>query len=240
MNTAKRIFDVHILESNRSGKTAEGEALGRVLDISGIRTHHYPVHTVDELGLAVGKIGKHPRCLDHHRHFLPFLHFALHASDAGIFIRGKLVRWDLLRELLKPLRERLEGNLMIGMSACAGFYAYKLACTDERFTYHFLVGTRQTRLDWTDSVLAFHIFYHSLFVRKIDPPEAVAAMNVPLLSKRYSFDYTFGSEVQRRYSGCKSVDERLVAIRGRGNPPPPPKRVSPLRERRTTHSFFRD
>jgi hypothetical protein len=56
MNTAKRIFDVHILESNRSGKTAEGEALGRVLDISGIRTHHYPVHTVDEIASAFGEI----------------------------------------------------------------------------------------------------------------------------------------------------------------------------------------
>jgi hypothetical protein len=102
MNTAKRIFDVHILESNRSGKTAEGEALGRVLDISGIRTHHYPVHTVDELASAFGKIAKHPRCLDHHRHFLPFLHFALHASDAGVFVKRKLIRWGSLRELLGP------------------------------------------------------------------------------------------------------------------------------------------
>jgi len=110
------------------------------------------------------------------------------------------------------------------MSACAGFYGYQLACSRERFTYHFLVGTRQAALDWRDSVLAFHIFYHSLFVRKANPPEAVAAMNVPLLSKRYSFDYTFGSEVQRRYSVYRSVDERKVAIRGRGNPPPP-KRV---------------
>src|SRR5947207_15561043 len=148
MNTAKRIFDVHILESNRSGKTAEGEALGRVLAISGIRTHHYPVQTVDELSSAVRRITKHPRCLDHHRHFLPFLHFALHASDAGIFIKGKLIRWDLLRELLYPLRDRLEGNLMIGMSACAGFYAYQLACTGERFTKNSLSGTRKGLLVW--------------------------------------------------------------------------------------------
>jgi hypothetical protein len=212
MNTAKRIFDVHILESNRSGKTAEGDALVRVLAISGIQTHHYPVHTVDEFASAVGKVVKHPRCIDHHRHFLPFIHFALHASDAGVFIKGKLVRWDLLRELLAPLRDRLEGNLMIAMSACAGFYAYQLACTPERFTYNFLVGTRQSALDWRDSVLAFHIFYHSLFTRKTKPPQAVRAMNVPLLSQRYSFDYTFGKEVQRRYSVCKSVAERLVAI----------------------------
>jgi hypothetical protein len=221
MNTAKRIFDVHILESNRSGKTAEGEALGRVLDISGIRTHHYAVHTVDELASAFGKIAKHPRCLDHHRHFLPFLHFALHASEAGVFIKGKLIRWDLLRELLSPLRDRLQGNLMIAMSACAGFYAYQLACSRERFTYNFLVGTRQSPLDWRDSILAFHIFYHSLFVRKAKPPEAVAAMNVPLLSRRYSFGYTFGSEVQRLYRLRRSVDEQVVAIRGRGNSPSP-------------------
>ena len=69
MNTAKRILDVHILESNRSGKTAEGEALSRVLAISGIQAHHYGVHTVDELASAVSMIVKHPRCLNHHRHF---------------------------------------------------------------------------------------------------------------------------------------------------------------------------
>jgi hypothetical protein len=138
MNTAKRIFDVHILESNRSRKTAEGEALSHVLEISGIRTHLYNVHTVDELASAFGTIAKHSRCLNHHRHFLPFLHFAMHGSDAGVFVNGRLIRWNLLRELLFPLRDRLEGNLMIAMSACAGFYAYQLACTSERYTYQLL------------------------------------------------------------------------------------------------------
>jgi hypothetical protein len=216
-NTRKRIFDVHIIESNRSGRSAEGEALGDVLRISGICTHHYPITTVDELRTAFETIARHPRCLSHHRHFLPFLHFALHATEEGIFVAGrKLVQWRSLLELLAPLRERLEGNLFICMSACAGFYAYQLACSQERFTYHFLVGTR-SGLDWRDSVLAFHIFYHSLFVRRTSLPDAVTAMNIPLLSRRYSFDYTFGSEVKRLYHQHRAVDERLVAIRGRGN-----------------------
>jgi hypothetical protein len=221
MNTAKRVFDVHIIESNRSGRTAEGEALGRVLEISGIQTHHYPVNTTDELVSAIRKIAKHPRCIPPHRHFLPFLHFALHAKENGVMVKNKLVRWSTLLEFMTPLRERLEGNLMIAMSACAGFYGYQLACSRERFTYHFLVGTRRTPLDWRDSVLAFHIFYHSLFVRRMRPQDAVVAMNVPLLTERYCFDYTFGSEVQRRYRLYRSVDERKVAIRGRGNPPTP-------------------
>jgi hypothetical protein len=220
MNTSKRFFDVHVIESNRSGKTAEGEALEHVLTISGIKTYHYPVSNSKELAGAFSKIAEHPRCLPHHRHFLPFLHFALHATESGVLVKGKLVHWNSLLELLAPVRQRLEGNLMIAMSACAGFYGYQLACSHERFTYHFLVGTRRTPLDWRDSILAFHIFYHSLFVRKTQPQEAVAAMNVPLLSERYSFDYTFGSEVQRRYRVYKSVDQRLVATRGRGNPPP--------------------
>lgn len=231
MNTAKRVFDVHIIESNRSGKTAEGEALGRVLEISGIQTHHYPVQTTAELASAVTSIARHPRCISHHRHFLPFFHFALHATEDGVMIKQKLVRWSALLDILAPLRERLEGNLMIAMSACSGFFGYQLACSRERFTYHFLVGTRRTPLDWRDSVLAFHIFYHSLFVRKAKPAEAVAAMNVPLLSKRYSFDYTLGSEVQRRYSVYRTVDPRKVAIRGRGNAPSPKKirKATPLR-----------
>jgi hypothetical protein len=214
-NTKKRIFDVHIIESNRSGKTAEGEALIDVLKISGICGHHYSVADVGDLAEAFEKIRKHPRCLPYHRHFLPFLHFAMHATKDGIYLSGTaLLRWRSLLELLAPLRERLEGNLLICMSACSGFYGYQLACSDERFTYHFLVGTRRA-LDWRDSVLAFHIFYHSLFVRRTRLPDAVTAMNVPLLSRRYSFDYTIGPEVQKKYRKYRTSDEDLVAIRGR-------------------------
>jgi len=214
-NTKKRIFDVHVIESNRSGNTAEGEALIDTLGISGIHVHHYAVIDVDDLILAFEAIRRHPRCLSHHRHFLPFLHFAVHATTNGILLSGtRLLRWGAVLELLAPLRERLEGNLLICMSACSGFYGYKLACSDERFTYHFLVGTRGA-LDWRDSVLAFHIFYHSLFVRRTRLQDAVTAMNVPLLSRRYSFDYTIGPEVQKKYRQYRTDDEDLVAVRGR-------------------------
>ena len=40
-------------------------------------------------------------------------------------------------------------------------------------------------------------------------------MNVPLLSRRYSFDYTIGPEVQKKYRKYRTSDEDLVAIRGR-------------------------
>jgi hypothetical protein len=38
-------------------------------------------------------------------------------------------------------------------------------------------------------------------------------MNVPLLSKRYSFDYTFGNEVQKLFRKYRASDEDLVAVR---------------------------
>jgi hypothetical protein len=70
-NTKKRTFEVHVIESNRSGKTAEGQALVDVLNISGIRVHHYPVSSIDTLAQAFDAIRRHPRCLSHHRRFLP-------------------------------------------------------------------------------------------------------------------------------------------------------------------------
>jgi hypothetical protein len=166
-------------------------------------------------------ISRHPRCIPHHRHFLPFIHFALHANRAGILVGGtSLIEWRDLLTILSPLRERLEGNLLISMSACHGFYGYRLACSFERFTYHFLVGTR-VELDWRDTVLAYHVFYHSLFFRKVTLPRAVAAMNSSLLSRGYSFDYTFGSEVQQRYKRFFTQDESIVAARNKA------KRVTP-------------
>src|ERR1700730_3222493 len=217
MNIKKRTFDVHIIESNKPSETeAEGKALAAVLTISDIAAHQYVVRTRDELRNTFLSIAKHPHCIPHHRHFLPFFHFALHASRSGIYLRGEeLVPWSDLLTLLSPLRDRLQGNLLICMSACQGFYGYRLACSFERFTYHFLVGTRK-KLEWRDAVLAYHVFYHSLFFRRARLPEAVAAMNIDLLSRRYSFDYTYGSEVQRRYKQSLTFDETIVATRGKG------------------------
>lgn len=219
MNTKKRTFDnVHIIESNRrTGASAEGQALSRILPMSGIRTHLYVVASEPELRDAVSRIANDKSCKSSRRKTLPFLHFALHASSGGISIGPKTsISWPCLLEILTPLRTQLKGNLLIAMSACEGFFAYQLACSYERYLYHFLVGTRDT-LDWPDAVLAFHIFYYSFFVRKASLPEAVAAMNVPLLSRRYAFDYTWGSEVQRIYSRTHDVHHAVVAIRGRGN-----------------------
>jgi hypothetical protein len=216
MNIKKRIIDVHIVESNKPSETdAEANALASVLTISSITAHRYYPQSRAELAETFQRIAAHPRCLSHHRHFLPFLHFALHASRAGVFLRGsELVTWAELLTLLAPLRERLEGNLLISMSACFGFYGYRLACSLERFTYHFLVGTRKS-LDWRDAVLAYHVFYHSLFFRQARLPTAVVAMNSSLLSRGYAFDYTFGSEVQRNYRERFSTDETIVAVRGK-------------------------
>jgi len=219
MNTKKRVFDVHIIESNKpTERDAEGDALAGILTISDIQAHKYIVKTIPELQDAILRIAKHPRCIPHHRHFLPFLHFALHANRTGILLRGKeLVEWSDLLDLLLPLRKRLEGNLLICMSACEGFYGYQMACSAERFPYHFMIGSRK-KIDWRDGILAYHIFYHSLLFRKARLPEAVAAMNTGLLSRGYSFDYTYGSEVQRLSSQhAFTNDERVVAVRGKGN-----------------------
>jgi hypothetical protein len=144
MNIKKRIIDVHTIESNKPSESdAEALALASVLNISGISAHRYYPKTPADLMSEVERVSKHPRCIPHHRHFLPFIHFALHASRSGILVGGtSLVEWRDLLVILGPLRERLEGNLLISMSACHGFYGYRLACSFERFTYHFLVGTR--------------------------------------------------------------------------------------------------
>jgi hypothetical protein len=184
MNVKKRTLDVHIIESNRPEEpNAEGNALASVLKISDVNAHQYIVHTRDDLCNAVAEITRHPRCIPHHRRFLPFLHFAMHASQDGVYLNGcELIEWAELLKILSPLRERLEGNLLIAMSACEGFYAFRLACSSERYTYHFLVGTRK-EVDWRDVVLAFHVFYHSLFFESIDLAQAVRAMNIDALSE---------------------------------------------------------
>lgn len=108
MNIKKRTVDVRIIESNKPSETdAEAQALASVLTISGITAHRYYPQTQADLTDTVQRIAAHPRCIPYHRHFLPFLHFALHASRAGVFLGGtNLIKWCELLTLLSPLRER--------------------------------------------------------------------------------------------------------------------------------------
>jgi len=222
MNFKKRTFHVHLIESNAPGEPfAEGEAFAAIFKILKIEAHRHRVEDENDLIQAFEKIKEDPDTpAGNHRYVLPWFHFALHADADGILLsRKKRILWKRLFELLGPLREKLEGNLMICMSACYGFYGYKMAQTEERYTYYTLIGPRKDIL-WQDSVLAYHVFYNKLLGRKSEKhvksanksptrmvhlrratriKEAVDAMNRLGLSEAYRFGHTNGYQVRREF-----------------------------------------
>jgi hypothetical protein len=200
MNVKKRKFHVHLIESNAySTSDAEAKAFQAILKISGIPSSTYSVRNLTEFRKAIEEVENHKWTIaNSHRKYLPWLHFALHGCQDGILLSKKVkISWDELREILAPLSKKLEGNLMLCMSACHGFFGYKMSETMSNLPYHFLLGTRK-KLDWEDAVLAFHVFYRKLFCTR-SIRDAVEAMNALKLGKRYSFDYKWGAEIQQAY-----------------------------------------
>ncbi len=154
---------VYILESPGEAdlyyKRNEGEALQRALELIGVTSVHRLVisramlEDALNLGLSEAVQGKPPG--------LPCVHLSCHGSDEGIRLtNGDFIAWRDLRQLLEPAKSHF-GELLLCMSSCEGFGAYRLAMKEGAAPFDILVGTTG-RPTWPDCMVAFSSFYHLL------------------------------------------------------------------------------
>lgn len=90
------------------------------------------------------------------------LHLAAHGSDAGIVLTsGEFIRWEELRDWLRPINIATTHALTLCMSSCKGFQAAKMvwsvAATWPPFKT--LVGPIDD-VTYSDTLVGFTAFYH--------------------------------------------------------------------------------
>jgi hypothetical protein len=119
-------FLVYIVESpspvDLYHKRYEGEALGRALELAGIRSEHKLVVNTEALQAAL-QVGL-KELLDEHRDYLPIVHLSAHGGEDGVQLTdGTIITWTGLRELVAPvnvLAAVRKRGILTGLSTWAG------------------------------------------------------------------------------------------------------------------------
>ena len=95
---------------------------------------------------------------------IPILHISAHGYAHGIQLSsGEILEWHQLRELLIPVNEAFNGNLVVCMSTCEGYSGQRMAMVPDSTNHPFLAiignGSKPT---WPETAVAFASFYHLL------------------------------------------------------------------------------
>lgn len=166
----KFIPEVYIIESARMDDylngPQEGKALQECLRIMGIPNYYFPVFSKDSLKYILNQIRPSYNIAEDKEQGIatftvPVLHISAHgAKDYFALTDSTSVSWQELRSILAPINKKCNDCLILCMSVCHGFMAYKSAQTMRTFEVPFyqLVGPKESVL-WKDSLLAFLIFY---------------------------------------------------------------------------------
>lgn len=115
----------------------------------------------------------------------PIVHLSMHGNKSGIgFTNGDFVSWHELQEILRPVFEWMDGNLLVCLSSCSGYYGCQMAMyEDETQPFGALVGnTGET--SWAEAAVGFVTFYHQFF-RTADVAASVEAMKVASGSRTF-------------------------------------------------------
>src|SRR4030042_2266062 len=95
---------------------------------------------------------------------VPILYLSAHGDEKGIQLtEGHLVTWKELRELLIPINKLLGGFLIVSLSSCSSFSGIEMAMTAEGESPFITLVCHTGSPVWSDTAVAFVIFYHRLF-----------------------------------------------------------------------------
>lgn len=174
-------FYVNIIESPSDrdiyfGKS-EGSLIQQVVNLNGIPCSVRYAISKDAFIFALTH--DLPQVIKSYNDRAPVLHISTHGFPQGIQLsNGDQITWKELREILTPLSEALQGNLLICMSCCSGISACQMAMnvddTEEPF---FAVIGHPKEPTWPDTAVAYATFYH-LIAKGHQIDEAVKAMQI--------------------------------------------------------------
>lgn len=164
----------------------EGDALGKTLDLARIENESFSVSDIDTLKIAYQKIAEEVNRIKGDIGAV-HLHFSMHGSVDGVALSDKtFLDWKTFYTLLKdfndsigyiPLPNGLQiAPTFLAFSVCEGFEARKIKEFGEESPYTGLIGPTQP-VEWSDSLLAFSIFYHNTILKKLGVKVALENMN---------------------------------------------------------------
>jgi len=161
----KRIkFFVYIIESPSAvdlyHKRYEGDLLKQAINLNLIPCTDRVAISREAFEAAI-KVGLHED-MQLFPNMIPILHISSHGSSDGVQLsNGELIRWEELRELLKPVNKALKGGLLLCMSSCEGYSGCRMAMfpEDPEHPFFAIVGN-SSKPSWSETAIAYATFYH--------------------------------------------------------------------------------
>lgn len=181
-NSSPRVkFFVYVVESPSAQDfyhgRSEGEMLKQILQLHGI-----PCVTrcavSKEAFVAALSIGVH-EVMQQFPDFLPILHISAHGHSEGIELSvNDLIKWQELKDILKPINQALSNCLVVCMSSCRGYAGSRMAMWtyEQELPFFAIVGNSEDPT-WADTATGYTCFYHQL-AKGSFVTEAVEAMRV--------------------------------------------------------------
>jgi len=133
--------------------------------------------------------------------FFPVVHFFGHGNADGIAVHenSESVDWTQLREVLRPLQQTSQGNIVFCFDVCHGLKGFKIARRFFPLPFLALIGPNQP-IGGVESLRAFTEFYKAASVDIADLDNAVNRMNVAsgyaderyewVIGTKWTFDFT--------------------------------------------------
>lgn len=183
----------------------EGKALHESLKIMGVPHSYFPVFTKSGFEYVLQQV-QPPRILSENKEqniatlTIPVVHISAHGADDFFRLTdGSDICWKDLKSILAPINRKCSGCLILCMSVCRGFMAYKAAETvkSSEIPFFQLIGPKGDVL-WQDSLLAFLIFYRRFDLLCDDKREDLKSIINNSISKDL-FDIIDGDSVQAKY-----------------------------------------
>jgi len=219
MNFTTRRIDVHLIEipsrDEVASEKSEAILLRQALEGSGIRAFCYAARDRKHLQMALLYIRNHTQLYRYPRKALPFLHIAAHGEPDGLLFNDQdNVEWKELVSLLEPLHRLTDYNLLLALSSCHGFSAYRMALHSLSKPYHLAVGP-QEKPTRSNLITFYSSFYTLLLKDGCQPNEALARSQSLLPVSCTKFGYTFGHEVFGWHQRLKTEHPALISVRRR-------------------------
>jgi hypothetical protein len=132
------------------------------------------------------------------RKALPFLHIAAHGLRDGLSLGdAEPMPWRLLSKCLLPLQQHIDYTLPMSLSACHGYYGYRLASQEmteyaKKRPYSVLIGP-QYRIATKELFSAFAALYSHLLHSHSSLRAAIQAANREISNSRAHLNYSFGA-----------------------------------------------
>lgn len=164
----------------------EGETLGRTLDLAKIKNEIFAVSDRRTLIIAFERISQRVEFIKGELGGI-HLHFSMHGSKEGIALSDNaFIEWEEFYSFIKAFNDsigyiKMPSGLQIAptylaFSVCDGFEARRIKDFGEESPYTGLIGPTQP-VEWSDSLLAFSIFYHNTILKKFGVKVAIENMN---------------------------------------------------------------